>query len=184
MVSSSRLLFAVASLALLSGCARATDPSPRAPAAANAALPGAFVDDRGAEVTFASYAGEPVVVTMFYRSCAVRCPLTIRKMKAIEERFAARGVTAELVLVTLDPRNDTVDRLRAFKEAEGLGERWHLLRGSLDATRALGRALHVHAAYDDMHVDHDVRIVTLDASGREAKSFSGVGFDADLATSL
>jgi protein SCO1/2 len=142
--------------------------------------PWVWKDDRGDAVTFSKWRGTPEVVTMFFRGCNLRCPRTLDKLREVEAAFVRRKLPVQIVLVTLDPRNDTSDRLRDFKEAEHLSQgTWHLLSGSLSATRELGRALGIHASYDDSQIDHDVRIALFDADGRLVRTFEGWHFDDD-----
>jgi protein SCO1 len=140
--------------------------------------PWVWRDDRGEVVTFSKWRGTPEVVTMFFRGCTLRCPQTLGKLRDVEAAFSRRKLPVHIVLVTLDPRNDTPDRLRDFKEAEHLSENtWHLLSGNDSATRELGRALGIRPSYDDSHIDHDVRIALFDSEGRLVRTFEGWHFD-------
>jgi protein SCO1/2 len=135
-------------------------------------------DEHGRSVEFASLRGQPLILTMFYRSCQTRCPLTLAKMQSVYRSLSARGTRAEFVLVTLDPDTDTTARLAAFKAEHGLPEAsFHFLRGGREQTRALSRALGLRVAYDDGHIDHDVKIVVFDLNGRPTRAYSGWNFD-------
>jgi protein SCO1/2 len=142
-------------------------------------MPWTWTDELGVEGRLSRWRGTPVVLSMVYASCTDRCPLTIDKLRRVDDSYRRRGRAIELVLVTLDPQNDTVARLRRFKEAQRLPARWHLLRGSLSDTRELGRLLHIRGAYDSGHVDHDVRIAVYDARGQLVRSFEGWDFDVE-----
>jgi protein SCO1/2 len=142
--------------------------------------PWAWVDDRGAAVTFDRYRGTPAVVTAIYTSCTVRCPFTVEKLKAMAAAFERRGQAARFFLVTLDPRTDTPERLHRFKETRHLPEDWSLLSGSDADTRALSRLLDVRPMFDDGHIDHDVRIGVFDAGGRLVHNFADWSFEADV----
>jgi protein SCO1 len=141
--------------------------------------PWRWTDEHGELVRFSKWRGSPLVVSMFFRSCTERCPLTVEKLRRIEAAFAKKNRTAQFVLVTLDPKSDTPSRLLAFKEGEHLSEgSFHLLNGGDAETRALGRLLGVHpSAIDEAHIDHEVRIAVFDAKGILMRSFAGWGFD-------
>lgn len=142
--------------------------------------PWRWTDERGQSVTFSKWAGAPLVVTMFFTSCKYRCPRTIDKLREIDAAFARDHRQAQFVLVTLDPRNDTPERLDAFKKAARLpAESWHLLGGNEADTRALGRFLGIHPAYDDGHIDHEVRIDVIDAGGSVVRRLEGWNYDGD-----
>jgi protein SCO1 len=162
------------------GCGQAT-----APVAPEAASPGAslferpwrWTDERGSEVAFSRWRGAPLIVTAVYTSCTERCPLTVEKLRKVDDAFRRSGIDGQIVLVTLDPAQDTLERLQRFREARHLPSSWHTLRGSLEETRELGRLLRVRATYDDGHIDHDVRIAVFDHDGRLVRNFEGWDFD-------
>ncbi len=115
------------------GCLPSSAQSPAAPVSPEGAT---WTDERGEAVGLERFRGTPVVFTAFFTSCTVRCPLTISKLREVDEAFRKRGSSVPIVLVTLDPHTDTADRLLRFKEERHLPDNWHLLRGGDAATRA------------------------------------------------
>jgi cytochrome oxidase Cu insertion factor (SCO1/SenC/PrrC family) len=108
--------------------------------------------------------------------------MTLDALRKMDTELQSRGIAAEFVLVTLDPRTDTPERLHRWKSARNLGASYHLLSGTESGARALARYLNVNAAYDSGHIDHDVQIALFDASGRETRKYTGWSFDpADMA---
>lgn len=138
-----------------------------------------WTDEQGASVALEQYRGAPIVLTAFFTSCTVRCPLTVEKLRGVDEAFRRRHIPVRVVLVTLDPHNDTPERLQRFKESHHLPSEWHLLQGSDIDTRALSRYLNVRTIFEDTHIDHDVRIAVFDSNGHRTKSFADWGFDTD-----
>jgi protein SCO1/2 len=142
--------------------------------------PWRWQDDRGEDVTFSKWRGAPQIVSMFYATCNFRCPMTVAKLKRVESAFARRSRPVHFLLVTLDPRSDTPDKMRAFKEAQGLSDsKWDLLSGSDRDTKALSRLLGVRPSYGDAHIDHDVKVGVVDADGVLVRTFDGWHFDDD-----
>lgn len=142
------------------------------------AQPWQWQDEHAKSVALDAWRGEPLVVAVAYTSCRVRCPLTVAKLRKVESAYAAAGKPAQFVLVTLDPANDSAARLAAYKRARKLPEaNWHLLRGSLEQTRALLAYLNVRALDDGSHIDHDIKIFTFDGQGKLVRTFEGLGFD-------
>jgi cytochrome oxidase Cu insertion factor (SCO1/SenC/PrrC family) len=173
------LLIALSSA--LMGCA-ATDALTGTgvnPAALLFDSPWTWTDEEGVSTTFARWRGSEVVTTAFFGSCTLRCPMTIAKLEEIDQTLHAHGRSAEFVLVTIDPENDTVDRLRRLKETRHLPSSWHLLRGSRHDTAGFGQFLHVNVARDSGHIDHDVRISMFDAAGGLVRTFAGWDFSDD-----
>jgi protein SCO1/2 len=145
--------------------------------------PWRWKDDHGETVTLSRWKGAPLVVTMFYTTCRFRCPMTLDKLREIEAAFTRHKQRANFALVTLDPRSDTVERLNDFKKVNRLpDETWHLLNGDDAQTRTLSRFLGIRPAYDDGHIDHQVRIAILDARGAVVRRFEGWTFDGEEAT--
>jgi protein SCO1/2 len=135
-----------------------------------------YTDEHGRAVSLEGFLGQAYVVTAIYTSCTERCPLTIDKLRDVEEALRAEGVTAPIVLLTLDPRTDTPERLLRYKESRRLPEHWHLLRGDEAATRALARWIGLRFAGDGA-IDHDVVVAVIDRRGRLRRRFEGWSFD-------
>jgi protein SCO1/2 len=133
--------------------------------------------EQGETAQLSQWRGSPMIVSMVFTSCESRCPLTIAKLKSIEQALRRAGVVAQFALVTLDPGKDTPKRLAAYKREHRLPETWHLLSGSREATYELNRALAVNASPPDGHIDHEVRIMAVTPDGALAQSFSGWSFD-------
>jgi protein SCO1/2 len=142
---------------------------------------GTWTDENGEPLALERFRGAPLVVTAFYTSCTVRCPLTIGKLKDLDDAFRKSGRLVPIVLLTLDPHTDTPDRLQRFKQAHKLPDNWHFLWGSDTDTRGFAHYLRMNAAYDGGHIDHDVRIAVFDADGRWVRGFSGWSFDVNAA---
>jgi|SRR3954468_10566859 protein SCO1/2 len=158
----------------------------RAAAADPAAIfqqPWRWTDERGETVSLARWLGQPVVLTLFYRSCEVRCAPTVERLRRLQEAFARKGRRPQFVLVTLDPRNDTPTRLRAFKKGRRLPEEsWHLLHGTGLQTRALTRLLDFKVAGDDGHFEHETKIFLFREDGALQRTLHSWTFSDDEAT--
>jgi protein SCO1/2 len=76
-------------------------------------------------------AGRVVVVQTFFTSCRAVCPATTKCFLALQQRFASRlGRDLSLVSITVDPRNDTPEKLRAYARQVGAHQAWRFLTGS------------------------------------------------------
>jgi protein SCO1/2 len=173
-----RALFLLVAASSLS-CAPGTPRAAHSPAEITERT---WSDERGQAVRLSTWRGTPLVVTMLYRACVSRCPMTLAKLRRVEAAFAAAGRPVGFVLVTLDPRNDTPARLANYKRSEGLDDAsWHLLGGDDESTKALSDFLRLRAFRDDTHIEHDVRVAVFDGSGRLARRFEGWSFaEADV----
>jgi len=126
-------------------------------------------DESGSAVALDAWRGKTVALSFFYASCERTCDRTFAWMRRLAERFEAADKPVELVLVTLDPGHDTVERLAVYKHARALGAHWHLLTGTVEQTRRLASDLDFEARHMDGHILHDFRIFVLDDEGRVAE---------------
>jgi protein SCO1/2 len=167
---------------LIHGCGferSAASPASATPFAAG----GQWSDERGSAVSLDDFRGHPFVLTMFYTACTVRCPLTVAKLRVIDEALRKRHEDLPIVVVTLDFREDTPERLASFKKSHALPGHWHLLHGDAAHTKALAARLGERVSYDDAHIEHEVRFAIVGADGEIARVYQGWDFDADDAVS-
>lgn len=61
--------------------------------------------------------GKVVLLFFGYTSCPDVCPLTLAEMQAVEKDLGERAEDVEVVLVTVDPERDTVERLAQYVPA-------------------------------------------------------------------
>ena len=138
-----------------------------------------WTDEKGESVTFARWAGRPLVVTAIFTQCKATCPRTIAKLLKVYDGFKQQGRNAEFLVVTLDPANDTPAVLQHFKTESGLPEAWHLLAGNINDTRDLRDLLGIHVIDDGPHLLHDGRILVFDEMGVATRSYGGYSLDQE-----
>jgi protein SCO1/2 len=170
-----------ASPVALAGCGTLTSATVFGSHSPAVAPRGTFTDDHGQRVALDSFRGAPVVVSTFFTSCTVRCPMTVEKLRELDAAFRRTGAPVSFVLVTLDPRTDTPERLGRYKRDHALPDTWHLLSGTAPETHAVARYLGVNAAFDDGHIDHEVRVAIFDAKGALTQGYAGWTWDANAA---
>jgi protein SCO1/2 len=139
--------------------------------------PWVWSDEAGQPVRLAQWAGSTLVLSAFFTSCGRTCPLTVEKLRRVEEAYRAAGRRAEFVLVTIDPGTDDPQALARYKREHHLPDAWHLLRGSAAQTEDLTDLLDVHVLELTDHRVHSARIVVFDGRGAAALSFSCCNFD-------
>ncbi len=138
-----------------------------------------WTDEKGESVTFARWAGRPLVVTAIFTQCKATCPRTIAKLLKVYDGFQRQGRDAQFLVVTLDPANDTPAVLQHFKKESGLPETWHLLAGNVHDTRDLRDLLGIHVIDDGPHLLHDGRILVFDEMGVATHSYGGYSLDEE-----
>ncbi len=125
-----------------------------------------LVNQRGDSVRLADLAGQPLVVTFAFGHCADICPLLVdNARRARDEAWGAEG--AALVVVTLDPWRDTLDRLPGLAERWQLGPDDHVLGGTVAEVEAVLDAWNVARERDPVTGDvaHPPLLFLVDAAG-------------------
>lgn len=133
-------------------------------------------------VKLSTFAGEPLVISMFYSSCDSACPLIINNVKSLERRLsvkARKGV--RVLLVSFDPDTDTPDLLKktAAKHRIDL-QRWTLARASANQVENLAAVLGIkYKKIDAKTINHTSVITVVARDGRILKQTEQFGDDAD-----
>ncbi|SEJ04419.1 SCO family protein [Frateuria terrea] len=149
---------------LLAGTAHATSPLP-GDSVYQLAVP--LTDQDGHTAAFAARRGTPQIVSMFYTSCTMVCPMIIDTMKATR-RAAGEPARLHLLAVSFDPARDSVDALRRYAAAHKLDQRWWTLaRTAPQDTRSLAALLGVqYRPLRDGEFNHSSALLLLDGEGR------------------
>ena len=127
--------------------------------------------------TLASLAGHPVLLTFFYSRCDTMCPLIVSDARAVEAALP-ESVRAELrvVIVSIDPDNDTTARLREVARERGLPpDRWSLVRGSDADVRTLASTLGMSYRPTPDGFAHNAILTVLDVRGVVVAQSFGTG---------
>jgi protein SCO1/2 len=86
---------------------------------------------------------DKIIVVMFiYTSCTDICPLTTARMTQIEDKLGdAVGRDIFIISLTVDPENDTPDKLKAYARQFGTGPGWTFVTGKPEDIRAINYKL-------------------------------------------
>jgi protein SCO1/2 len=126
----------------------------------------------------AATAGRVRVVSMFYASCPMVCPLTFETIRQIERSLtAAERPLFGVVVVSVDPARDTPGALHALAKARHVDDKaWRIGRASPADTRALAAALGIQfRALENGDFNHSTVLVLLDPQGRIVGRSSKLG---------
>jgi protein SCO1/2 len=117
-----------------------------------------LLDMNGAAVALAEVLRTevPVLVNFIFTTCTSVCPVMSATFAEVQRQLIAHGTRARLVSISIDPEQDTPDRLREFARKHGAAPGWQFLTGTTADVVAVQRALgayrgnkmsHVPAAY-------------------------------------
>jgi len=157
------LLFA---LVLACGAVHATQP-----------LPGDSVynvkvhlsDQDGHQQLLSARRGRPQLVTMFYSSCQMVCPMIIDSMRATRNALdPAQRAKIDLLAVSFDPARDSVAALHRYAGKRKLDAPvWTLARAEPAEVRQLSGVLGLqYRQLPDGDFNHSSELILLDADGR------------------
>lgn len=143
-------------------------------------LPSTWVTQQDEEITFAELEGETLVVVMIYTACRTACPRLVADMRHIRESIPTKkrdGI--KYVLVSIDPKNDTPERLRAFAKDNGLdGPEWLFLQGTEAGTRDFANVLAVkYKQINPIDFSHSNIISVFDKKGVLKYQKEGLGLE-------
>jgi protein SCO1/2 len=126
-----------------------------------------WTEDNGQTVTLDQWKGKPVFITMAYSSCRKICSVTLKKLEEFQALLDEKKQTAEIVVVSYDPKNDTPQVWSEYRHQHGLNRKnWHFLTGTERDTQRFARLLGLGEFWSyDGHILHDFRISILDPYG-------------------
>ena len=83
-----------------------------------------------------------VIVSFIYTSCTDICPVTTARLAQVEEKLGAVvGRDIFIISLTVDPENDTPDKLKAYAEAFDAGPGWLFVTGKPADIKAINYRL-------------------------------------------
>ena len=102
-----------------------------------------LVEHTGRTLRLSDLRGQPVLLFFGYTKCPDVCPLTLAALRQALDRIEAGPAQVRVLMVTVDPANDTMETLARYVANFGPGVSG--LTGSPDALEALNAAYGVHA---------------------------------------
>ncbi len=122
--------------------------------------------------------GKVVVLSMFYSYCHYACPRILADMKRIQSQVD-EGKLGQVVfvMVSIDAKRDTPQRLKVFAIENGLDPKhWYLLHGTEDGILELAALLGVkYKSVSETDFAHSNLITVLNKEGEIAHQQEGLG---------
>lgn len=124
------------------------------------------------------YHGHPVLITMFYGTCPMTCPLLIDTLRATERATGERQRgDLRVLLISIDPQNDTVPSLQALARSRRIDlSRWTLARADEVGVRKIAAVLNIqYRRLPDGGYNHSSVVTLLTPQGQIATHSSVLG---------
>lgn len=150
-----------------------------APLAPGQAVPDfALVDQSGQPIRFAALAaGKVVALNFIYTRCALPqfCLRVSNTFGVLQRRFARQyGRELQLLTITFDPERDTPEALTSYAARFNADPKmWRFLTGKVAEVRHVAGLFGVDAFPDEGLMNHSLRSVVIDRSGRVVANIEG-----------
>jgi protein SCO1/2 len=95
-------------------------------------------------------AGGPVALNFIYTSCTAVCPILSASFAELQRALGPEGEKIRLVSISIDPEEDTPERLTAYAKRFDAGPQWRFYTGTREASVTLQKAFHAYFG-DKMH---------------------------------
>ena len=143
-----------------------------------------LLDQNGEEMRFYSdlVKGKVVVINTIFTTCTGICPVMSKTFTRLQEHLGERlGRDVHLISISVDPENDTPERLKAFGDAFGAKEGWYLLTGK---KKNVDLVLYKLGQYVEEQESHSaIMLLGNEPTGLWKKAF-GLADSEELATIL
>lgn len=132
----------------------------------------ALQDHRGEYLDLSALQGKTLILTFAFAHCETVCPALVQTARTA--LAGAKGVDAELLVVTLDPWRDTPRVIGGIAERWKLGQQARLLSGSPDEVMEAVNRYDIPVTRDMKTGDigHPPLVYVIDPQGRLAYTFS------------
>ena len=129
-----------------------------------------LTDANGRERSLADFKGKVTLVFFGYTQCPDVCPTTLAELAAVKKALGADGERVQGVFVTVDPKRDTAEVLKAYMASFDPG--FVALRGSPEQVKETARNFKVFYAQvpgrteGSYTMDHTAGTYVFDAQGK------------------
>ncbi|OXA86437.1 SCO family protein [Flavobacterium hercynium] len=147
-------------------------------------LPSKWTTQDGKDIELKSLRGNVLVMVMIYTSCKAACPRLVADMRNIEKKLdASTKRNVKLILVSIDPKTDTPERLKTFAIDNQMNHApWVFLRSSEENTREFAAVLAVnYKKISPIDFSHSNIISVFNAEGELTYQQEGLGVNNDKA---
>lgn len=133
---------------------------------------------RGVRLLDVMAADGPLVMNFIFTSCTTTCPVMNQAMSGLPERLGTASSRLRLLSVSVDPRHDTPETLRAYAERYRTRAPWHFLTGQPGDIETVRTAF----GHDARHLEQGEPLILLrPARGEPWLRIEGYASAEDLA---
>ena len=126
--------------------------------------------------------GKNLVMVMIFTSCRTACPILVGDMKKIHAKIEKNKLKdTSLVLISIDPTNDTPEVLKKFAAERNMDSQpWIFLRSDEESTREFANVLAVkYKKISPIEFSHSNIISVFNRNGELVSQEEGSGINSD-----
>ncbi len=136
--------------------------------------------EEGKVIKLEDLKGKTLVMVMIYTTCKAACPRLVADMRNIEAKIPKGKIKdLQFVLISIDPENDTPERLKAFAKENYIDDNhWTLLQGTESSVREFANVLAVkYKQITPLDFSHSNIISVFNSGGELMHQQEGLGVD-------
>ena len=136
-----------------------------------------FLDGKGQTISFQSFRGKPVLISLIYTSCYHVCPTVTSNLANVVggAREALGKDSFSVLTIGFDTPNDTPDRMRLFAKQRGIDiADWHFVSASAETMRGLANDVGFAYYPTPKGFDHLIQVTVVDAQGKVYRQVYGI----------
>ena len=107
------------------------------------AVPFRLLDQFGQQKTLEDYEGKVILLTFLYTSCPDICPVVARHLKTVHKALGDRDGEVALVMITVDPDRDSMERAYEYSRHWGMLNHWDFLVGEKHVLEPIWKAYYL-----------------------------------------
>ncbi|UBB89447.1 SCO family protein [Candidatus Kaistella beijingensis] len=126
--------------------------------------------------------GKNLAIVMIFTSCKTSCPLLVADMKKVYDKLDKNKIKdTNLVLISIDPANDTPEVLKKFAEERKMyGEPWTFLVSDDESIREFANVLAVkYKQISPIEFSHSNLISIFNKNGEMVNQQEGAGVNSE-----
>lgn len=141
-----------------------------------------LIGEMGQTFHLREWRGQTFAITFIFTRCPLAdyCPLLASRFFAVHRELSQKKESSKkwrLLSLTFDPEHDTPDKLRDYGKAHGAdAARWTFATGKPGVVAAFGAHFGLTAYLQDGFLNHNLRTVVIDPTGRVQHIFAGNGW--------
>ena len=134
------------------------------------------------ELQLKNLKGKNLVMVMIFTSCRTACPILVADMKKVHDKIEKNKLKdTSLVLISIDPTNDTPEVLKKFAAERNMdSEPWIFLKSDEESTREFANVLAVkYKKISPIEFSHSNIISVFNRNGELVSQEEGSGINSD-----